>query len=101
MQHSTLPIIAVWLRRDLRLFDNHALYKALLRAEEERAKVMPVFIFDRDILDKLEDKDDRRVNFLHDHLTTLKSGLQIEQKDICVMYGDCLLYTSPSPRDIR
>ena len=90
MQHSTFPVIAVWLRRDLRLFDNHALYKALWRAEQEHAKVLPVFIFDRDILDKLEDKDDRRVNFLHDHLTTLKSGLQIEQKDICVRYGDTM-----------
>jgi deoxyribodipyrimidine photo-lyase len=41
-------------------------------------------------LDNLEDKDDRRVNFLHDHLTTLKTGLQIEQKDICVRYGDTM-----------
>ena len=90
MQHSTSPVIAVWLRRDLRLFDNHALYKALLRAEKEQAKVLPVFIFDRDILDKLEDKDDRRVNFLHNHLTTLKAGLQIEHKDICIMYGDVI-----------
>ena len=49
MPHSTSPIIAVWLRRDLRLFDNHALYKALLRAEQEHAKVLPVFVFDRDI----------------------------------------------------
>ncbi|HAB90585.1 MAG TPA: deoxyribodipyrimidine photolyase [Bacteroidetes bacterium] len=90
MQHSTSRVIAVWLRRDLRLFDNHALYKALLRAKQEQAKVLPVFIFDRDILDKLEDKDDRRVNFLHEHLSTLKAGLQIEKRDICVRYGNIL-----------
>ena len=90
MQLSTSPVLAVWLRRDLRLFDNHALYKALLRAEQEQVKVLPVFIFDRDILDKLEDKDDRRVNFLHNHLSTLKAGLEREQKDVFVTYGDVL-----------
>lgn len=90
MQHYTSPVIAVWLRRDLRLFDNHALHNALLRAKQKQHKVLPIFIFDRDILDRLEDKDDRRVNFLHDHLSALKAGLQIEQKDICVIYGDVI-----------
>mgnify|MGYP006214515969 CR=1 FL=1 len=50
-----------WFRRDLRLHDNAALYHAL----KEGIPVVPVFIFDRSILDKLEDKQDRRVEFIH------------------------------------
>ena len=41
-----------WFRRDLRLKDNHGLYRAL----ESGKKVLPIFIFDEDILDLLENK---------------------------------------------
>ena len=41
-----------WFRRDLRLKDNHGLYRAL----ESEKKVLPIFIFDEDILDLLENK---------------------------------------------
>ena len=41
-----------WFRRDLRLKDNHGLYQAL----ESGKKVLPIFIFDEDILDLLENK---------------------------------------------
>jgi len=47
----------MWFRRDLRLVDNAALYYAL----KDAIPVVPLFIFDRNILDKLEDKADRRV----------------------------------------
>jgi deoxyribodipyrimidine photo-lyase len=50
-----------WFRRDLRLHDNAGLFHAL----KEGRPVLPVFIFDREILDKLEDKEDRRVEFIH------------------------------------
>ena len=50
-----------WFRRDLRLHDNAALYYAL----KEGLPVVPVFIFDKNILDKLEDKGDRRIEFIH------------------------------------
>ncbi len=46
-----------WFRRDLRLHDNAGLYQAL-RSENP---VLPVFIFDTEILDKLSSKEDARV----------------------------------------
>jgi deoxyribodipyrimidine photo-lyase len=42
-------IAIFWFRRDLRLGDNAGLYKAL----KSGLKVMSVFIFDKNILDKL------------------------------------------------
>ena len=42
-----------WFRRDLRVEDNHGLFQAL----SGKNKVLPIFIFDKEILDKLEDKD--------------------------------------------
>lgn len=69
-----------WFRRDLRVHDNAALFYAL----KEGKPVLPVFIFDRNILDELEDKADRRVAFIHaalmevqDQLTTLYSSLEV------------------------
>ena len=49
-----------WFRRDLRLQDNAALYYAL----KDTLPVIPIFIFDKAILDLLEDKTDRRVEFI-------------------------------------
>jgi deoxyribodipyrimidine photo-lyase len=49
-----------WFRRDLRLKDNAGLYRALKKG----IPVLPIFIFDTSILDKLEDKKDRRVEFI-------------------------------------
>jgi deoxyribodipyrimidine photo-lyase len=46
-----------WFRRDLRLEDNAGLWKALKSGHA----VLPIFIFDRNILDKLEDRSDARV----------------------------------------
>lgn len=61
-----------WFRRDLRLDDNTGLYHAL----QQNDSVLPIFIFDSNILEKLEDKDDRRVNYIHDQLTQLKEQLE-------------------------
>lgn len=56
------PSVALfWFRRDLRLSDNAALWKAL----KSGLPVVPIFIFDRHILDKLEDRTDARVSFIH------------------------------------
>ena len=60
-----------WFRRDLRLNDNTGLYHAL----KEGQPVMPVFIFDTNILDDLEDKDDARVNFIHNTLLAMNEKL--------------------------
>ncbi|OYY00603.1 MAG: deoxyribodipyrimidine photolyase, partial [Sphingobacteriia bacterium 35-40-5] len=64
----------MWFRRDLRLTDNAALCQAL---QNERP-VIPVFIFDRNILDKLEDKTDKRVCFIH----TAILDIQAEMKSV-------------------
>ena len=72
-----------WMRRDLRLHDNHALYQAL-RSE---LPVIPIFIFDRNILEELP-RDDARVTFIHDTLNTLKQDLSKHGSDLKVYYGD-------------
>ena len=78
------PTIAVfWFRRDLRLHDNAGLYHALKSGN----KVLPLFIFDTDILDQLEDKRDRRINFIHQSLLLLQSRLQAFGSDLQVKHG--------------
>ena len=69
----TAPLASalVWLRRDLRLHDNAALYHALKGARQ----VHCAFIFDRDILDALP-RADRRVEFIRDALVELDAALQ-------------------------
>ncbi|RZL53433.1 MAG: deoxyribodipyrimidine photo-lyase, partial [Pedobacter sp.] len=54
------PLNIFWFRRDLRLEDNAGLYHALNNGES----VLPLFIFDQNILDKLP-KDDARVTFIY------------------------------------
>ena len=65
------PVTIFWFRRDLRLIDNAALYHAL----KSKYLVVPIFIFDKTILDKLEDKADRRVEFIHAALTEIQETL--------------------------
>jgi len=73
-----------WFRRDLRLNDNTALHYAL----QDGKAVLPIFIFDKNILDKLEDKDDARVNFLHDRINELTKQLQKYDSSLRVFYGN-------------
>ena len=63
-----------WFRRDLRLSDNTALAEASRRSAETGAALHAVFIFDQDILDRLE-ADDRRVPFLHREVLQLRTEL--------------------------
>ena len=65
-----------WFRRDLRLTDNAGLYHALKSINQ----VLPIFIFDKNILDKLAttpggNNTDRRVEFIHAALEELQSTL--------------------------
>lgn len=61
-----------WFRRDLRLDDNAGLYHALKSGNP----VLPIFIFDTNILNDLEDKKDKRVAFIYDTLKELNSELE-------------------------
>ena len=72
-----------WFRRDLRLKDNHGLYQAV----ESGKKVLPIFIFDEDILDLLENKSDKRVDFIVQALQTLNSFLKSKNKGIKIFKG--------------
>jgi len=77
-----------WFRRDMRLEDNAGLYHALRTG----VPVLPVFIFDTDILDDLENKCDRRVTFIHDTLVQLQGSLKKLNSSLYVLHGkplDC------------
>lgn len=87
MQTLSSPVTFFWHRRDLRTNDNAGLLKAL-KAEHS---VLPVFIFDATILDKLEDRRDRRVQFIHQELQRLKKEYQAHGSDLLVYYGEPLV----------
>ena len=72
-----------WFRRDLRLHDNAGLYHAL----KAGAPVLPIFILDKNILDDLSDKKDKRVDFIIGTLTNLHSQLAGKGSSIKMMYG--------------
>ena len=77
------PVNIFWFRRDLRLFDNSALYHALKSAKP----VVPIFIFDRNILGNLEDKKDRRVAFIHNAISEIQEHLVKLGSTLEVYYG--------------
>ncbi|MGF1532881.1 MAG: cryptochrome/photolyase family protein [Bernardetiaceae bacterium] len=81
-----MKISIFWHRRDLRLFDNAGLYHALSGPDP----VLPLFIFDRHILDALEDKDDARVSFIHQHIKALEEQLRQMESQLLVCYGNPL-----------
>ncbi len=64
-------ITLFWFRRDLRLHDNAGLYHAL----KNNVPVLPIFIFDTHILNKLTDKKDARVEFIHTAISNLNHEL--------------------------
>lgn len=73
----------MWFRRDLRLADNAALYYALKSGQP----VLPIFIFDRNILDDLKNKNDRRVSFIHQTLTSLQDQLIKMNSSLEIFYA--------------
>ena len=75
-------IALFWFRRDLRLDDNVGLYHAI----KNETKVLPIFIFDSDILDRLP-KEDSRVYFLHQRIEELNQQLAESNKKIHVYHG--------------
>lgn len=72
-----------WFRRDLRLEDNAGLYHALRAG----FPVLPVFIFDRNILDDLKDKQDARVEFIYDTVVRLHQQLEKMGSTLLVLQG--------------
>lgn len=83
MSSVSTSVALCWFRRDLRLEDNAAFYYAL----KSGLPVVPVFVFDRTILDKLEDRDDARVSFIWQIIIELNSQLAQHGSTMDVFYG--------------
>lgn len=73
----------VWLRRDLRIDDHAALYHAL----RDCRRVWCAFVFDRDILDALPSRLDRRVEFIRDSLDELDGRLRAAGGGLIVLHA--------------
>jgi len=71
-----------WFRRDLRLDDNTALNKAL----EGKHAVLPIFIFDENIIDELP-KDDARISFIYNNLRDINKELKTFGSGIKIYKG--------------
>lgn len=76
------PISIFWFRRDLRLDDNRGLYEALLGEH----RVLPIFIFDSEILEKLP-HNDHRVSYIHHHVSLINNALKKNSSGISVYHG--------------
>ena len=78
-----MSINIFWFRRDLRLNDNVGFYKALSSGK----KVLPIFIFDHDILTHLP-KDDARLTFIYESLQDMNKQLKENHNSgIAFYYG--------------
>ena len=73
----------VWLRRDLRLYDNISLSSAM----NELGLVQPIFIFDTDILSHFPNHDDKRVSFIADILCDIDKQLKEKSGNLLIFYG--------------
>lgn len=76
------PVTIFWFRRDLRWHDNKGLFEALTHSE----RVLPIFIFDTDILDDLPQQD-ARVQLIHNRLSALNSKVKNIEKGIQCYFG--------------
>lgn len=76
-------MVLFWFRRDLRLQDNAGFSAAL----QSGHPVLPLFIFDKDILDDLGDRKDARVTFIHQQVQQMHRHLQEQGSTLLVKYG--------------
>lgn len=72
-----------WFRRDLRLFDNTALYHALNCGKS----ILPIFIFDTCILNKLPHSSDKRVSFIYQKLNEINEILKEKNSSLYILHG--------------
>jgi deoxyribodipyrimidine photo-lyase len=72
-----------WFRRDLRVEDNTALWNALTTSQS----VLPIFIFDKTILVKLSNKNDKRVSFIYEQLQCLQQWMVERGTSLQVFYA--------------
>ena len=74
-----------WFRRDLRIDDNPGLYEALANSKN----VIPIFIFDTNIIDNLA-SDDNRIKFIWHSLSLLNERLKEIGSTLLVFKGNPL-----------
>ena len=86
-----------WFRRDLRLTDNAALYYAL----KENRNVQPIFIFDTEILNRLEDRSDKRVAFIYRAVIDIKQQLEAMGSSLLLLHGNPLeIFKKLKPKNV-
>ena len=78
-----MKICIFWHRRDLRIHDNAGLAAALASG----MLVLPLFIYDREILDQLPDKADARLTFIHDEVEKLAAWTEEAGGTFVARYG--------------
>lgn len=77
-----MKVSIFWFRRDLRLEDNIALYESI----STKSNVLPIFIFDDNILNELPN-DDPRVNFIYQTLFDINLVLQKNNTSLLILKG--------------
>ena len=82
LYHKLENSIIFWFRRDLRLDDNHGLYRAL----KESSSVVPIFIYDSDITDKIN-YNDHRLKYIFNSVEKLNLVLKKLNKKIFTFKG--------------
>ena len=80
-----MKIVIFWFRRDLRLEDNSALLAALKSGHQ----VLPIFIFDQNILSDLP-RQDARLGFIHDLLADINTSLHKFESGVKCLHGSPL-----------
>ncbi|MCH9753668.1 MAG: DNA photolyase family protein [Alphaproteobacteria bacterium] len=73
----------IWLRRDLRL-DDHFAFR---HANDLNSSILPIFIFDTEILKNFKNKEDKRISFILDRILFLNSKLKKYNSKIHVFHG--------------
>jgi deoxyribodipyrimidine photo-lyase len=81
MENSKVTLF--WFRRDLRIEDNTALFHAL----NSKKNVLPIFIFDTEIIDEL-DKDDSRITFIYSLLNNINENIKKFNSSILIEKGN-------------
>lgn len=79
-------IVLFWFRRDIRLQDNVGLYHAI----QSGKKVLPVFIFDSDLLVQFPNKEDRRIPYIYKALEEVNKQLEEYNSGLTVLYHTVL-----------
>lgn len=80
MENMTIAVF--WFRRDLRVEDNHGFYQAL----SSGMPVLPIFIFDTEILNDLE-QTDSRVSFILHEVQKLQQQFEERGSTLWIYHG--------------